>query len=83
MRARNFLCFQVHERGVEVDDNKAKAIYQHNPQEGKKRSKNSLAMLITSECFFQTWLERSRNFRNLKTQEVRRVCLGGTSLDVV
>ena len=63
--ARNFLCFLVHQRGIEVYKNKVKAILEAKPPNSKKRLQRLLGQINFLRRFVSNCAGKTKVFSPL------------------
>ena len=65
VRAGNFLGFLIHQRGLEVDWNKAKAIASANAPQNKKELQKFLGQVNYLRRFISNLVSKTKEFSNL------------------
>ena len=63
--ARNFLRFLVHQKGIEVDQNKAKVIASANAPQNKKEIQKFLGQVNSLRIFISNLTGKTKEFSNL------------------
>ena len=72
VHARNFLEFLVHQRGIEVDQNKEKAIISAKAPQNKKELQNFLGQVNYLRRFISTLIGKTKKFSDLvKLKDVK------------
>ncbi|XP_073138570.1 uncharacterized protein [Henckelia pumila] len=65
VKAENFLGFLVHQRGVEVDQNKSKAIFEARPPKSKKELQRFLGQVNYLRRFISNFSGKTKEFSQL------------------
>ena len=79
VHAGNFLRFLIHQRGIEVDQNKANAIALANAPQNKKELQKFLGQLNYLRRFISNLACKPKDFSNLEARRYGRVWVGGTT----
>jgi hypothetical protein len=77
VKADNFLGFLVHNRGIKIDKNKAKAITQVKPPTNKKELQRLLGQINFLRRFISNIAGRTKTFSPLLNLKVMKNLCGG------